>query len=50
MMDFTDCALEDLKVGMPVHFSFRVKYTDTKRDDTFYFWKAIPSGEAIENA
>jgi len=50
MIDFTDCTLEDLRVGMPVHFSFRVKYFDQKRDDTFYFWKAIPAGEAIKNA
>ncbi len=45
MMDFTDCALDDLEVGMAVRFSFRIKYYDQKRDDTFYFWKAIPARE-----
>ena len=42
MMDFTDCTFEDLKVGKSVNFSFRVKYYDSKRDTTFYFWKAVP--------
>lgn len=48
MMDFTDCVLDDLKVGMPVRFSFRIKYHDAKRDTTFYFWKAVPAnGEVL---
>jgi len=42
MFEFTDCALEDLQVGRPVEFTFRIKYYDPKRDTTFYFWKAIP--------
>ncbi|MDW7740128.1 MAG: OB-fold domain-containing protein [Bacillota bacterium] len=45
MMDFTDCVLEDLKVGIKVNFSFRIKYVDPKRDTTFYFWKAVPAKE-----
>jgi len=45
MMDFTDCALDDLQVGNSVSFVFRIKYIDPKRDTTFYFWKAVPSGE-----
>jgi hydroxymethylglutaryl-CoA synthase len=45
MMDFTDCTLEDLQVGKPVRFSFRIKYVDTKRDTVFYFWKAVPAEE-----
>lgn len=45
MMDFTDCSLDDLQVGKPVEFSFRIKYIDPKRDTTFYFWKAVPGGE-----
>ncbi|MBI5968244.1 MAG: OB-fold domain-containing protein, partial [Deltaproteobacteria bacterium] len=32
MCNFTDCTLEDLKVGAPVTFSFRKKYYDEKRD------------------
>ncbi|MCX7822317.1 MAG: OB-fold domain-containing protein [Syntrophobacterales bacterium] len=42
MLDFTDCALEDLKVGMGVELSFRRKYHDRHRGIHTYFWKAIP--------
>ena len=45
MCNFADCALEDLKVGMPVAFSFRKKYYDEKRDIHGYFWKAVPQKE-----
>ncbi len=43
--NFTDCTLDDLKVGMPVTFSFRKKYHDEKRDIRGYFWKAVPRKE-----
>jgi hydroxymethylglutaryl-CoA synthase len=49
LMDFTDCSLEELQVGKPVEFTFRIKYFDQKRDTTFYFWKAVPSGEVLLN-
>jgi len=42
VLDFTDCTVEDLAVGNPVDFSFRIKYYDSKRDITNYFWKARP--------
>jgi hypothetical protein len=29
-------------VGNPVDFSFRIKFYDSKRDITNYFWKARP--------
>ncbi len=45
LMDFTDCNFESIYVGMPVYFSFRVKYIDEKRDLTGYFWKAVPKKE-----
>jgi 3-hydroxy-3-methylglutaryl CoA synthase len=45
LCNFTDCTLEDLKVGMPVAFSFRRKYYDEKRDIHGYFWKAVPQKE-----
>jgi uncharacterized OB-fold protein len=48
LMDFTDCTIEDLRVGMPVEFSFRVKFYDPKRDITNYFWKAVPAGEEVK--
>ena len=45
LMDFTDCTLDDLAVGKPVEFSFRIKYYDDRRDITVYFWKAVPVAE-----
>lgn len=46
-MNFTDCTLNDLKVGMPVSLSFRLKYYDPKRDIHGYFWKAVPRKEEM---
>jgi 3-hydroxy-3-methylglutaryl CoA synthase len=43
VFDFTDCTVEDLAVGNPVDFSFRIKHYDEIRDITSYFWKAIPA-------
>ncbi|HDI78452.1 MAG TPA: short-chain dehydrogenase, partial [Desulfobacteraceae bacterium] len=43
--DFTDCTLDDLRVGMRVRMSFRKKYYDEKRDICGYFWKAVPEKE-----
>ena len=48
VFDFTDCTVEDLRVGGPVDFSFRVKYYDAMRDITDYFWKAVPAAEGAE--
>lgn len=45
MFNFTDCDLDMLEVGMPVYFSFRIKYYDQRRDITRYFWKAVPMKE-----
>jgi 3-hydroxy-3-methylglutaryl CoA synthase/NAD(P)-dependent dehydrogenase (short-subunit alcohol dehydrogenase family)/putative sterol carrier protein len=42
MVDFTDCELADVKVGMPVKMTFRIKYIDEQRGFTGYYWKAIP--------
>ncbi|MBN1345386.1 MAG: hydroxymethylglutaryl-CoA synthase family protein [Phycisphaerae bacterium] len=42
-LDFTDCTLESLKVGMPVEMSFRRKYHDEHRGISGYFWKAVPA-------
>jgi uncharacterized OB-fold protein len=44
-MDFTDCTIDDLAVGKQVDFSFRIKYYDSRRDITNYFWKAVPIAE-----
>lgn len=48
VMDFTDCTLDDLAVGKPVEFTFRIKFYDSKRDITNYFWKAVPISEEAE--
>jgi len=42
MADFTDCELGEVKVGMPVQLTFRIKYYDEDRDFYGYFWKATP--------
>jgi len=42
MMDFTDCTLDDVEVGVPIKPSFRKKYYDQDRGFTGYFWKAVP--------
>jgi len=47
MFEFTDCTVDDLRVGKPVEFSFRIKYYDPRRDITFYFWKAVPVSEEV---
>jgi hydroxymethylglutaryl-CoA synthase len=41
-VDFTDCRLDELEVGMPVEMSFRRKYFDSLRQVHGYFWKAVP--------
>jgi 3-hydroxy-3-methylglutaryl CoA synthase/uncharacterized OB-fold protein len=42
MMDFTDCTLDEIEVGVPMEVTFRKKYHDAKRGFTGYFWKAVP--------
>jgi NAD(P)-dependent dehydrogenase (short-subunit alcohol dehydrogenase family)/uncharacterized OB-fold protein/putative sterol carrier protein len=41
-VDFTDCRLEDLKVGWPVRMAFKRKGVDPARGFSNYFWKAVP--------
>lgn len=41
-LDFTDCDPNNIKVGMPVELSFRIKFSDEKRAAVNYGWKAIP--------
>lgn len=45
MLDFTDCDLNQVKVGMKATMSFRKRYVDTMRGFTGYFWKAVPRVE-----
>ncbi len=48
MADFTDCELEQLKVGQPVKMVFRRHHVDAKRGFTGYFWKAAPLKGEVE--
>lgn len=45
--DFTDCDLDDVKVGMPVKLSFRRRVMDVQRGFSQYFWKAVPQTDWI---
>jgi len=42
MANFTDCELDDLKIGMAVKMAFRIHHADPERGFTGYFWKAVP--------
>ncbi|MFH1153167.1 MAG: SDR family NAD(P)-dependent oxidoreductase [Pseudomonadota bacterium] len=42
MADFTDCRPEDLRVGLPVTMTFRIRTRDKERGFVNYFWKATP--------
>ena len=41
-VDFTDCDMNQVKVGMPIKMSFRRRSKDQMRGFTGYFWKAVP--------
>lgn len=45
MFDFTDCDLNQVKVGMKTKMSFRRRLSDNMRGFTGYFWKAVPQVE-----
>ena len=45
--DFTDCELEDLRVGLPVQMAFKRKGVDKERGFVNYFWKAVPIPGAV---
>ena len=46
--DFTDCELDDIKVGLPVQMAFKCKGVDKDRGFVNYFWKAVPIPGAVE--
>jgi hydroxymethylglutaryl-CoA synthase len=48
VFDFTDCSIDDLAVGTPIEFSFRIKHRDDQHDITNYFWKAVPVAEGAK--
>ena len=46
LADFTDCTLDDVKIGGLVNMSFRKKWYDKEKGYTGYFWKALPQNTA----
>ncbi len=44
-LDFTDCDMNRIRVGMPVTMSFRRRNRDQARGFTGYFWKAVPAAQ-----
>ena len=42
VLDFTDCELDDIRVGLPVKMAFKRKGVDKDRGFVNYFWKAVP--------
>ncbi|MFZ5563415.1 MAG: SDR family NAD(P)-dependent oxidoreductase, partial [Thermodesulfobacteriota bacterium] len=49
MADFTDCVLDQVKVGLPVRMTFRRRIVDPQRGFSSYFWKATPvPGATVE--
>ena len=48
MADFTDCVAEDLRVGLPMKMTFRIRVQDKERGFVNYFWKATPVPGAAE--
>jgi NAD(P)-dependent dehydrogenase (short-subunit alcohol dehydrogenase family)/uncharacterized OB-fold protein/putative sterol carrier protein len=48
LADFTDCELDDLKVGLAVQMAFKRKGVDKTRGFVNYFWKAVPVPGAVE--
>jgi len=51
MADFTDCTMDDLKVGLPMRMVFRKRSEDPERGFVNYFWKAtpLPGARALMN-
>ncbi len=42
LADFTDCKLDDIRVGLPIRMSFRRRVKDGMRGFSGYFWKVVP--------
>jgi 3-hydroxy-3-methylglutaryl CoA synthase len=43
LMEIVDASANEVKVGAPVRFAFRLKAHDELRHYTRYFWKAVPT-------
>jgi hydroxymethylglutaryl-CoA synthase len=49
VVEFADCAAEDIDVGREMRMMFRIKAVDERRDFTKYFWKAAPIGRGVQS-
>jgi 3-hydroxy-3-methylglutaryl CoA synthase/NAD(P)-dependent dehydrogenase (short-subunit alcohol dehydrogenase family)/putative sterol carrier protein len=49
VLDFTDCELDDIRVGLPVKMAFKRKGVDAERGFVNYYWKAVPVPGAAED-
>jgi 3-hydroxy-3-methylglutaryl CoA synthase/NAD(P)-dependent dehydrogenase (short-subunit alcohol dehydrogenase family) len=47
MADFSDCELDNIKVGLAVQMAFKCKGVDKERGFVNYFWKAVPAPGAL---
>ncbi|MEJ2282500.1 MAG: SDR family NAD(P)-dependent oxidoreductase [Desulfobacterales bacterium] len=47
VLDFTDCELDAISVGLPVRMAFKRKGVDKDRGFVNYFWKAVPVPGAV---
>ena len=43
LMEFTECPLEKMRVGLKLRFVFRIHAIDSKRGFRRYFWKGAPA-------
>ena len=43
LMEFTECPLKQMRVGLPLRFVFRIHAIDSKRGYRRYFWKGAPA-------
>ena len=43
LMEFTECPLEKMRVGLPLRFVFRIHAIDSRRGYRRYFWKGAPA-------
>ena len=43
LMEFTECPLEEMRVGLKLRFVFRIHALDSQRGYRRYFWKGAPA-------
>ena len=48
LIDFTDCSLDSVEVGVKMKMTFRKKYQDDKRGFAGYYWKATTDNTSVK--